>query len=323
MALSRRGFLAATGFVAAGTALSGGAVPAFALAPMAGAPIPGAIRRKVGSVEVTALLDGYIDMPPDFLVGADGATVAALASAAHQSPGPRRTPVNAYLVNLGDRLVLVDAGTSTSMGPTLGQLPAALAAAGVGPAQVDTVLITHMHPDHIAGALTPTGQALFPNAELVVTEADYVFWHDDSVMNQAPSEFRSFFLGARNAAAAYAGRLRRIAGEGQAVGSIRSVPLPGHTPGHAGFVVESGGEALLIWADTVHLATYQFARPDWSMSFDVDPQQAAQTRRRIFDRAAADRVMVAGMHMPFPGFGHVVREGSEYRFVPAEWPYAL
>jgi glyoxylase-like metal-dependent hydrolase (beta-lactamase superfamily II) len=209
------------------------------------------------------------------------------------------------------------------MGPTLGRLPAAMEAAGVAPDLIDTLLITHMHPDHINGVLTPAGEALFPNAELVVTATDYAFWHDDANMNQAPDEAKPFFIGARKAAAAYGDRVRQVDGEGEAVGSIRTVPLPGHTPGHAGFIVESDSEALFIWGDVVHIATYQFARPDWSIAFDVDSKLAAETRKRTFDRVAADRMLIAGMHLPFPGFGHVARDGETYRFVPDEWPYRL
>lgn len=322
MTLSRRHFLASAG-LAGGALLADASAPALARAPLAHAPTLGALRRKVGSIEVTALLDGYIDIGSELVIGLAEADAERLAEASFQKPGPRRAPVNAYLVNLGDRLVLVDAGTSDSMGPSLGRLPAAIEAAGVSPDQIDTLLITHMHPDHINGVLTPAGQALFANAELVVTATDYAFWHDDANMNQAPDEAKPFFIGARKAAAAYADRLRQVDGEREALGSIRTVPLPGHTPGHAGFIVESDGEALFIWGDVVHMATYQFARPDWSIAFDVDSKLAAETRKRTLDRVAADRMLIAGMHLPFPGIGHVARDGDAYRFVPDEWPYAL
>jgi glyoxylase-like metal-dependent hydrolase (beta-lactamase superfamily II) len=322
MTLSRRHFLASAG-LAGGALLAGASVPALARAPLADAPTIGALRRKVGSIEVTALLDGYIDIKSELFVGLVNGEAQRLAEASFNKPGPRRTPVNAYLVNLGDRLVLIDAGMSDGSGPALGRLPAALQAAGVAPDQVDTLLITHMHPDHINGVLTSAGEALFPNAELVVPTTDYAFWHDDANMNQAPDEAKPFFIGARQAAAAYADRLRQVDGEREAVGSIRTVPLPGHTPGHAGFIVESDGDALFIWGDAVHMATYQFARPDWSIAFDIDPKLAAETRKRTFDRVTADRMLIAGMHLPFPGFGHVARDGQAYRFVPAEWVYDL
>lgn len=320
MPFSRRRLLAGAAGAALAVALP---LPSLARAPLGQAPLPGAVRRRIGDVEVTALLDGYLEMPPELFLGADAETAAKLALDQFQAPLPRRSPVNAYLVNLGSRLVLVDAGAAGSLGPTLGRLPDALAAAGVSPSQVDAVLLSHMHPDHIAGAVTPAGEAAFPNAEMIVTEDDYAYWHDDANLNQAPEAAKPFFLAARSAAAAYAGRLTRIRGEAEILGPIRAVPLPGHTPGHTGYMVESGGEALFIWADALHHAAYQFARPDWSAAFDIDPRQAASMRRRALDRAAADRLLVAGMHLPFPGFGHVAREGEGYRYVPTEWPYAL
>jgi glyoxylase-like metal-dependent hydrolase (beta-lactamase superfamily II) len=268
------------------------------------------------------LLDGYIDVSLDQVIGADPKDAAGLAEAVFQAPGPRRIPVNAYLVRLGGRLVLIDTGASSGMGPTLGRLTAGLEAAGVRPDQVDVVLISHMHPDHINGALTPEGHAVFPNAELIVPDTDYAFWHDDANLNRAPAEMKPFFLGARKVAKAYANRLRRFSGESEIIGPIRSVPLPGHTPGHAGFILESDGASLIIWADVVHIAAYQLARPEWGLAFDTDPHMAAATRRRALERASGDRMLVAGMHLPFPGVGYVAREGAGYRFVPAEWDYA-
>jgi glyoxylase-like metal-dependent hydrolase (beta-lactamase superfamily II) len=280
-------------------------------------------NRKIGSIDVTPLLDGYIDVAPDGIIGAEPAEAIALAASAFQAPGSRRIPVNAYLLRVGGRLILVDTGAARGMGATLGRLPMALEAAGVSPDQVDVVLISHMHPDHINGALTPEGDAVFPNAELFVSDADYDFWHDEANLSRAPEDMKPFFLGARKAAAAYAPRLRRFSGESEILGPIRSVPLPGHTPGHAGFIMESDGEGLFIWADVVHIAVYQFVRPEWGLAFDTDPHMAAATRNRALERASSDRMLVAGMHLPFPGFGHVAREGKGYRFVPAEWDYAI
>ncbi|MTI42104.1 glyoxylase-like metal-dependent hydrolase (beta-lactamase superfamily II) [Roseibium hamelinense] len=327
ISLNRRGLLAGALTGGAAVAAAGGlsltAGSAEAAAPLAGAPMAGALRRKVGAFEVTALLDGYLQLGPELIIGLDDAEAAKLRKAAFVEGTALTGPVSAYLVNTGDKLVLIDAGTSDKMGPTLGHLGKALEAAGVTPDQIDAVLITHMHPDHLFGVLTPAGGKAFQNAELILPETDNTFWYDDANMNAAPEQFKPFFLGARAAADAYKSAQSMFTGAKEIVPGITAKPMPGHTPGHTGYVIESGGERLIIAADVVHASVYQFAKPDWAIGFDIDPAMAVSARKAFFDEAAADRVMFAGMHIPFPGFGHVVKDGEGYRFVSADWPYTF
>ncbi|MBG0512132.1 MBL fold metallo-hydrolase [Agrobacterium sp. MOPV5] len=283
--------------------------------------VPGVIRRKVGSFEVTALLDGYMAMPPELFSAPE--EEARQLSAARFEDGRDLSPVNAFVINLDDRIVLVDTGAADAFGPTLGKLPAALKAAGYETGQINAIVMTHMHPDHIAGAIDQSGKAVFQNAELILTEADFKYWHDDACMSAAPEPFRPFFLKARQAASAYAGRTTQINGEAEIFSALRAVPLPGHTPGHTGYIINSGDDSLYIWGDTIHHATFQLAHPEWGPAFDVDAELAIKSRKRSLDMAAADKLMIAGMHMPFPATGHVTAEGEGYRFVAAEWPYAL
>ncbi len=324
--VSRRTLLSAgAGTGAAVVAASAGVIvpasQAHAAAPKADTPLPGALRYKVGDFEVTALLDGFLDVTPEVVVGYEEAEGQRLRDAAMIEGNALRLPVNAYLVNTGDRLVLVDAGTSDALGPTLGRLPSALAAIGVSPDQVDALLITHMHPDHLFGAVDGDGNRLFGNAELILPEVDNTFWYDDAAMNAAPEPFKPFFQGARRAADAYKGSQTLFTGDKEIMPGIRAKALPGHTPGHTGYVFDSNGETLVIAGDIMHMTVYQFARPDWGIGFDIDAAQAAATRKAFFDQAASDKTFFAGAHIPFPGMGQIARDGEGYRFVAAGWPY--
>lgn len=326
ISLSRRSFLGsslAAGAVAGSIGMATFPMAASAAAPKAGTQVAGAIRRSVGSLEVTALLDGYLDIGKELVVGYEDDAAKSLREAAFIEGEAVRAPVSAYLVNTGDKLILVDAGTSNVMGPNLGRLLEPLTAAGVSADQVDAVLITHMHPDHLFGVLDPSGEKVFKNAELILPETDKAFWYDDANLNAAPEGMKGFFLGARKAADAYSDRQTLFGDDQEIAPGIRSMALPGHTPGHSGFVLSSDGETLILAADVVHMAAYQFARPEWAIAFDVDNAAAIETRKKFFDMAATDRVMFAGAHIPFPGFGQLAKDGDGYRFVPAQWPYEL
>ena len=298
-----------------------------AAAPLATQQMPGAYRLAVGEIQVTALLDGHTAFADQALAGLfpdyDASTAARLRRAAFIPEGRIPLAVNAYLINTGTKLVLVDAGAAGALGPTLGQIPRNLAAAGVAPDQVDVVVVTHFHRDHAAGLLNAGGAALFPKAELVVADAEVAYWQDDAAMAQARPAVRSFFEPARSAMAPYAARLRRIAPGAEVVPGVTTVPLPGHTPGHMGVRVHSGRDQLLAWGDVVHAQSLQMPRPEWSIAFDSDPALAAGTRTRTFDMAATDRLLIAGMHLDFPGIGYVVRRQEGYGFEPLPWRSAL
>ena len=278
---------------------------------------PGVHHRAVGEVLVTALNDGMFEGSFDWLTNIDPAEPPALHTASFRAIPPRIT-VNAFLLQLGERLVLVDSGCGGIMGPSLGKLAKNLVAMGVALETIDTVLLTHLHPDHVGGLVDAQGKALLPNAELIVPEAEPPFWSDDAVLAQASEENRGFIQLTRTVLEAYRGRVRTIA-SGEALPGITVVPEPGHTPGHSGWLLASGSETLLIWGDLVHLPGVQFAHPGAGMGFDIDIAQATASRQRVMDMAATDRLLVAGMHLDFPTFGHVSRAGEGYTFIPEVW----
>jgi len=297
------------------------AAPAGAQAP-ATAQVAGVQRFDVGDAVVTALSDGYIDLDLALFQGASPEEMNKLLARAFQAPGKVRGSVNAYVVAFPGRTILIDAGGGSGFAPTLGQVAGHLEAAGVAPGDIEAVAVTHLHPDHVGGLTDASGAPVFGNAELLVHETEIGFWRDDAIRGQAPEEAKAFFDMARKALDAYGERVRPVK-DGEVAPGLTATLLPGHTPGHTGFTVSSGDRALLVWGDIVHAPPLQFARPEIATGFDTDPELGRRTRAGAFDRAASDRLMVAGMHLFFPGVGHVVKAGTGYEFEPARWEYVI
>lgn len=283
---------------------------------------PGIHHRQVGDITVTALNDGMFTGGFNFLANVPEAEAEQMHRERFRAIPPRLA-VNNFLLWSGGRLVLIDTGCGSAMGPDMGKLIGNLAALGVQPGDINAVLCTHLHPDHIGGLVDGAGAAVFPNAEMVVHEADLAFWGADATLAGATNDMdRGFVTLARSAIAAYANRTR-VLSKGEAFAGITIVPEPGHTPGHSGWMITSGAETLLVWGDIVHMPGIQFARPEAHMGFDVDGGQAIATRKRIMDMVATDRLRVAGMHLDFPCFGHVARSGDGFAFIPEVWTPTL
>jgi glyoxylase-like metal-dependent hydrolase (beta-lactamase superfamily II) len=297
-----------------------GAPAARAAAPMAKTSAPGFYRLMIGKFQVTALSDGTIDLPVDkLLTHISPAEVDARLTAAFET-SPLESSDNAYLINTGAKLILVDTGAGVLYGPTFGKLRQNLEAAGYQPDQVDEVIVTHMHPDHIGGLLVD-GKEAFPNAIVLASRLDADYWLSKKNLAAAPAAQKAFFKGPMAVFAPYIadGKFKSFDGALQIAPGVRSVPLPGHTPGHTGYMVESEGQRLLIWGDTVNVAAIQFADPRVGIAFDGNPAEAAREREKIFKQAARERYLVAGAHLPFPGLGHVQKAGKGYAWVPLNY----
>ncbi len=268
-------------------------------------------QRKIGEIDVTTLSDGVLAAPLDVVLDMDKAETERLAGRKdHVS-----ISVNAFLLKLGTKLALVDTGSGNTMGPTLGKLPDNLRARGVAPEQIETIFLTHLHPDHSNGLVDDAGQPIYPNAEIVLHETEARFWLDRDPSTGESERIRRNIAKAAVTTSPYRKRMRLV-GEGEAVPGVSALPLAGHTPGHTGWLIQSGREGLLIWGDVVHLAAIQIPRPDTGLIYDVDPRAACATRARMFDRVAADRLRVGGAHLDFPGFGFIVRNGAGFGFEP-------
>ena len=295
---------------------------AHAEAPKAEHQVPGYYRVQLGQFEVTALYDGSIELDVKLLRNIGAGELQRLLSRMFVGNPGMQTAVNAYLVNTGDHLVLVDAGAGKLFGPSLGHIVQNMKAAGYDPTQVDTILITHLHGDHMGGLNDANGEPVFPKARVLVPQADHDFWLSPEVADKAPSVLQPFFKMARDSAAPYLarGQWHTFTEASVLVPGIRAVRANGHTPGHTAFAVESEGQKLLVWGDLVHAHAVQFARPGVSIEFDIDQKLAIATRRGIMKKMADSASLVAGMHLPFPGIGHVRTDGKErYVWVPVEY----
>lgn len=281
---------------------------------------------RVGDIEIIALSDGYLELPVAMMVGyePDAAADAAEAAYRRHNGETMHLGVNGYIIRAGGQVIAVDGGTPDVVAPTAGAWRASLAQADILPEDITIAFQTHLHMDHVGGlgALGANARGL-PNATLVVSQADWDFTHSDAVFAQSPEMLQASMQMAQALVAPYAADAQRIAmAETEIAPGVTAVPLPGHTPGHMGLRLNSGNETLLIWADALHAQAFQFMHPEWSLALDADMDQARQTRARLLDELATDRVRVAGSHLDFPSLGYVERAGTAYRYVPGGADYS-
>ncbi|MBY3252318.1 MBL fold metallo-hydrolase [Rhizobium laguerreae] len=304
------------------TALAAGtlsALPAavFAKAPMAGKQAAGFYRVKLGSYEITALSDGTAKLPMSKIYKNIGEEEAETYLVDRYQAGSAEISVNAFLVNTGERLVLIDAGTGNLMGPSLGKLVSNIEASGYKASEIDDVILTHIHADH-SGGLIANGSRVYENAVLHVNRREELFWLKADAKSKADTVLGPQIAQAEQCVGPYAdaGRLQTFDDNAAPIPGFGSVLLSGHTPGHSGIIVESEGEKIVFWGDVAHGDVLQYDHPEVTVDFDVDQKAASATRAVAFAEAADQRYLVAGAHHAFPGIGHVRRDDSNYDWVP-------
>ena len=295
------------------------ALPAWAGAPPAKTNAPGFHRFMLGDFEITEVSDGTIDLPVDQLLKeSPQKTRAALEKTFLKAP--LETSVNTFLINTGERLILVDVGAGNLFGPTLGKLASNIKASGYELEDVDDVLVTHMHPDHVGG-LTINGVVQFPNATVHAVKQEAEYWLSQQNLDNAQKEAKGFFQGAMASVNPYvkAKKLALFEGNVEVVPGITSYASPGHTVGHTSYVVRSQGQELLLVGDLIHVPAVQLAHPEVTIAYDTDDAGASASRATVFTDAARSGVLVGASHMPFPGVGHLTRTGKAYQWVPANY----
>jgi glyoxylase-like metal-dependent hydrolase (beta-lactamase superfamily II) len=268
---------------------------------------------RVGDVEVQGLSDGLLKTSLDLIIGMERSVADKLVGGTDN--GSLVIPVNNFLIRRGGKVILIDAGAGNTMQPTLGKLPDNLRAAGVDPATVTHIVMTHMHPDHANGLVDDAGAPHYPNAEIVVHETELDFWMRPDVANDE-ARVKGNRARTKINLAPYRDRIRSVR-DGEDYLGFAPVLAPGHTPGHTCWQLAASGGGFLAFGDVVHLSAIQIAHPDTALTYDLDKDMAIRSRKRILDIAATDHLAIAGAHVNAPGFGYVVRKGATYAFEPA------
>ena len=303
-----------------------GTSPSLAAAPPAGKQAPGFYRYKVGDYEVTIINDGVWLRALEPLP-TPNVPVADLQKALADGFLPTNAvpyPFNITIINTGSKLIAVDTGTGGRFAPTTaGTFLDNLAAAGIDASKIDVVVISHFHPDHINGIWTKDDKIVFSNAEIMVPEPEWAFWMDDAKASAAPEGLKGNYANCKRVFGPLAGKVTPYQPGKEVAPGITSFAAYGHTPGHTAYTVASGNQSLLMIVDSVANPEVFARNPDWQHASDVDRNMGVETRKKMLDRAATDKSLIQAMHFPFPGTGHIVKDGSGYRFVPTTWTHLL
>jgi glyoxylase-like metal-dependent hydrolase (beta-lactamase superfamily II) len=296
------------------------AVPnaALAAAPQHDDQAPGFYRLKVGDLEVTSLFDGSAVFDLNWLT-AKKPTMDQVEKALHEDSHLLDVGNAGFAVNTGKELILVDAGAGTWFGGgAVGRLVDSLRSAGYAPEDVDRVLVTHMHSDHIGGLTTRDGERVFPKAEVFVSKAESDFWLSPEIAAKAPKDAQEFFQAAQAISAPYikAGKWHTFSDSDAIVEGVTLVALHGHTPGQTGYEFTSQGHRILFWGDTIHDELIQLSHADITVVFDIDHAAAVAMRSQLFPSLSREGAMIAGPHMPFPGIGRLRKEANGYVWAP-------
>lgn len=290
--------------------------------PMVKTQVPGYFRMMVGEYEVTALCDGSIELGSKILHNAPEEEINALLKQVFSNPEKIHTSVNAFLVNTGKKLVLIDAGTGKIYGPGLGSVIPNLIASGYRPEEVDAIFLTHLHGDHIGGLAEADGKAAFPNAVVYLSKEENDFWLSDNAAANAPERMKTGIQMAARIAAPYisAGKWKPLEKGQQPISGIKAISTKGHTGGHTSYEITSGSESLLVIGDLIHVKDVQLKKPEISIDFDSDQKQAVETRIDLFKDLSEKGEYIAGAHLPFPGIGRLGSDGAKgFIWVPVNY----
>ena len=323
--LTRRTLLGASAAALATVPFSGAMTTANAAAPKLGTQAPGFLRFNVGDFEITALSDGTVPYEIDEkrIPNAKVEEVIALMAMQGMATKPAVNSFNTMVVNTGSKLVLIDSGFNNNGAPTTGRMAQNLAAAGIDPKTIDTVLVSHFHPDHINGLRSKEGELVYGSAEIIVPSVDYAHFMDEAKMNAVPEAARGAFKTAQRVFGPIAKDVKQAEWTKEWAPGITALQSDGHTPGHTSFIISSGNKTLIVVGDAANDPRIFARKPEWHLGFDLDKARAVETRKKLLDMAATDKIQLTFYHAAFPATGYVAKNGSGYDWYPLSYAEAL
>ncbi|WP_180028053.1 MBL fold metallo-hydrolase [Acinetobacter sp. YH16032] len=288
--------------------------------------VSGYYHHQIGNTQITALLDGTNYLNPSMFKGlSDSEKTEILKKYAAVNDKGIQTSVNAFLINTGNQLLMVDSGAASCFGAHLGSIYNNLKASGYEHTQVYGIFLTHLHPDHVCG-ISNNGVANYPNATLHISKTEYDYWLSPNTVKKLPKDKQAGFLGTvekiKAALAPYekAKKIKVFSDKSLRFGDVEFKPSFGHTPGHYSFKLKADDQDVVFIGDIVHSHTLQFDKPETAIEFDIDPQTAIQTRLKHFAEYAKDGQLIAAPHLPFPGIGHIYsKDGQSYQWMPVHF----
>ena len=320
--MSRRQALLAAGAVA-GIGATGLRIPAAgAKAALAKDQAPYFYRFMHGKIQATVVSDGILPLgePSASFLGTSKEEVQKMLTDNFLSPDNVVLEQNVLVLNTGDKMVLFDTGmgSSTMFGPTTGKLLASLKAAGIDPKDIDAVVATHAHCDHVWGIMADDGSRHFPNAQIYMSQADFDYWTDEAKLGMKdPAYMKPFVEGARKNLLPNRDRLVFVKDGQEFLPGIQAMAAPGHTVGHTIYMITSGGKSLAAIGDLTHHQVLLMIKPRIEFAYDTDSKQSANTRVRVLDTLASNRIPLIAYHFPWPGMGHVAKQGDGFQYFPA------
>jgi glyoxylase-like metal-dependent hydrolase (beta-lactamase superfamily II) len=321
MSVNRRSFIGLTAAL-----ITSAALPELGAAksPLIGTQNAGFYRYKIGDIEATAITDGFAERPLDgFIKNAELADVKAVLAQSGIVQDKLRIPFTTTVLNMGDKLVLIDTGNGDSGAPNTGSWMANFKAAGFLPEQVDLVIFSHFHADHINGFRLKNGISPFTNAQVMVPAIEWGFWMDEGQMSRSPEGMKGAFTNIRRVFDIIKDKVIQYDAGKEIIPRLTAIAAFGHTPGHMAYRVSSGATNHILMSDTTNHPAIFVRKPEWSAIFDIDAAQAITSRRTMLDMAVAEGAIVSFYHAPFPATGKIVKDGTSYALIPTAWSVVL